>query len=53
MNHQDDIQVTVDYLVDWTDNAADVMNRIIDRLDAITVKLGDLSSRVDEWDVRQ
>ncbi len=36
----------------WQVEATDLLRRLIDRINAIEIRLGDLSSRVDEWDIR-
>jgi len=39
-------------LAHWQDEATDLLRRLIDRINAIDMRLGDLNSRVDEWDIR-
>lgn len=43
----------LDLLASWTDEAADVMNRLSDRITALEIKIADLHSRIDEWDLSQ
>jgi hypothetical protein len=49
----EEMEHSIETLEGWTDEAADVLNRIIDRLNTIEVRLGDLRSRFDEWETNQ
>lgn len=52
MTH-DEMEHALDVIASWTDEASDILNRLADRIHAIEVKIGDLHSRIDEWDIRQ
>jgi hypothetical protein len=52
MTHEE-MEQAIDVFAGWTDEAADVLNRLADRMQALEVKMGDLNSRFDEWDIRR
>jgi hypothetical protein len=43
--------MTDEELDDWAEEVADLLARIIDRIDSIDHRLRNLTARVEEWDL--
>jgi hypothetical protein len=52
MTHQE-IEDALAAIGSWTDEAADILNRFADRIDALDIRIADLHARIDEWDIRR
>lgn len=48
----EEMEHAINVIAAWTDEAADTLNRIIDRIHIIETKIDNLNARINEWDIK-